>query len=76
LLVVDADDFFASPAEHYDRVRDFLGLAPFTPDSFDQHNARPSAPMPAPVRARLRESFAASDEALAAYLPATPSWRR
>jgi hypothetical protein len=75
LLVVDADAFFANPQEHYSRVLSFLGLPHHDPP-IQRTNARPRAPMPEALRARLQELFAPYDEALTEYLGATPSWRR
>jgi hypothetical protein len=76
LLVLDADDFFAHPEPHYARVLDFLGIPEQQRASFEQHNARPGAPMPPSLRSRLEDYFQPYDEALTPYLGVTPSWRR
>ncbi|SEG46822.1 Sulfotransferase domain-containing protein [Thermomonospora echinospora] len=76
VLVLFAEDFFAEPEPHYDRVIDFLGLPHWRPASFERHNARPSSPMPATVRARLSAHFEPYDEKLAALLGEVPAWRR
>jgi Sulfotransferase domain len=76
LLVVDAEDFFTDPETTYAEVMRFLDLPDFRPDTFEHANARPRAPMPDALRARLREHFAAADASLVDYLGRTPSWRR
>jgi hypothetical protein len=73
-LVLDSDAFFSAPAVEYDRIVDFLGLRAFRPDHFDQHNARPSAPMSAPTHERLTSHFAPWDEALMTTLGHRTSW--
>lgn len=75
ILVLDSEDFFASPERTFDRVVSFLGLPSWRPDSFGRINARPRAPMPESVRRRLDEHFFPYDEALAALLEETPRWR-
>jgi hypothetical protein len=75
VLVVDADDFFATPDPVWEEVSEFLSLAPFTP-RFEQHNARPRSPMAPELRERLRESFADADTRLEQWWGRTPSWRR
>jgi hypothetical protein len=74
--VVQSEDFFTSPAEVYDDVLDFLGLPAWLPSSFDQHNARPSDPMPESVRKQLDDYFLPYDEKLATLLGRAPAWRR
>jgi hypothetical protein len=54
----------------------FLGLPPWRPAEFRQHNARPRTTMSEGLRARLEEQFAPYDERLAVWLGRTPSWRR
>ena len=60
----------------FERVCDFLGLAPWQPERFDQHNGRPRSGMDDDLRRQLRKGYEADDERLAAWLGATPSWRR
>jgi hypothetical protein len=78
--VVDSEEFFRDPRPAYDAVLDFLEL-PRPRDlgvaypEFQQHNARPRAPMDAALRARLTAYFAPYDEELAGWLGREPSWR-
>jgi hypothetical protein len=67
LLILSSEDFFADPDTVYAEVLRFLDLPAWRPESFRQHNARPSAPMPADLRARLVEEFRPHDDALARY---------
>ena len=76
LHLVDSDEFFTRPEEVYAGVLDFLGLPAWRPESFEKHNARPRAEMPAPLRARLEEHFAPYDARLAEWWGSTPAWRR
>ena len=78
--VVDSAAFFTDPKPVYDGVLDFLGL-PY-PDElsspypvFEQHNARPRAPMRDELRAELTAHFAPFDAELGQWLGRTPSWR-
>jgi hypothetical protein len=73
--VVDSQAFFEEPAESYAQVLDFLGLPAFTGALFEQHNARPRAPMPADLAARLEEHFRPYDERLATWWGRQPGWR-
>lgn len=75
MLVIDSDDFFASPQPAYQQVLQFLGLPGSTP-KFTPQNARPRAPMAESVRAALAEHYQPYDERLAAWLGRVPSWRR
>ena len=73
--VVESERFFEQPEDTYTGLLDFLGLPRVLPDRFDRWNGRPSAPMPDPVRSRLRTHFADHDDALAALLGRDPAWR-
>lgn len=75
LHVMDSEAFFAEPAAEFARLVEFLGLVPWLPDLFEQHNARPSAPMPESARVRLSEHYAPYDERLTALLGRVPTWR-
>jgi hypothetical protein len=75
LLVVESESFFTTPQVEYARIVQFLGVRPFTPDSFDQFNARPGALEPQ-TRARLTAHFDEHDDALAELLGHVPVWRR
>jgi hypothetical protein len=74
--VVDSGDFFAKPEPVYDRVLDFLGLPGCGYPVFERHNARPRAPMPDNLRAKLDDHFIRFDERLTSWLDRVPSWRR
>jgi hypothetical protein len=76
LLVIDSGDLFADPAPVFAGVCEFLGLAPWQPPSFDQHNARPRSDMDEGLRRKLTQRFEDADERLGAWLGRTPSWRR
>jgi hypothetical protein len=72
--VLDSEAFFAHPQEEFDQVLDFLGLAAWQPPSFEQHNARPRAPMAATTRTRLEEHFAPFDAELSHLLGRRLTW--
>ena len=74
--VMDSEAFFVDPAREFGALLDFLGLQAWQPERFEQHNARPSAPMPDAARVRLERHYAPYDERLSALLGRTPSWRR
>ncbi|MFG2005612.1 sulfotransferase [Spirillospora sp. NPDC048911] len=74
--VLFAEDFFAEPEPHYDRIIDFLELPRWRPATFERHNARPSSPMPESVRARLTGHFEPYDTRLTELLGEVPAWRR
>lgn len=75
LQVMESEEFFVNPAQEFSRLVGFLGLRPYEPENFEQHNARPSEPMPESVRRRLDEHYVPHDERLAALLGRTPRWR-
>ncbi|WP_347565727.1 sulfotransferase [Nocardioides sp. IC4_145] len=72
--VVESESFFTDPEPTYRALLDFLGLPPVMPERFDRWNGRPSAPMADETRGRLREHFAAHDDALAEMLGRRPAW--
>jgi sulfotransferase family protein len=74
IYVMESEAFFRHPAQQYSALLEFLGLRPYLPPAFDQHNARPSSPMPARAQARLERHYAPHDEALTALLGRPPSW--
>ncbi|MGH3657316.1 MAG: sulfotransferase domain-containing protein [Micromonosporaceae bacterium] len=74
--VVDSALFFSAPERVYADVLRFLRLPALGEVQFDQHNARPRAPLPGPLRSRLEEEFRGYDERLAAWLGHVPSWRQ
>jgi hypothetical protein len=73
--VVDSGTFFDNPERVYDDVLRFLCLRNHGYPVFEQHNARPRAPMPEALRAGLSDYFRPYDEKLADWLGRPPSWR-
>lgn len=73
--VVDSSAFWADPEPSFHALLDFLGLPHYGDIAFDQHNARPRAPMPETLRKELREHFRPYDERLAQWLGREPSWQ-
>jgi hypothetical protein len=78
LHVIEAERFFARPADVYDEICDFLGLPTyFERPAFEQHNARPrQADMDPGLRRELTAYYQRHDEALSSWLGHTPVWRR
>lgn len=77
ILVVDSEDFFATPEPVYDNVLDFLGLPHLGYPAFEQHNARPrGVPMDPGLRRELAGHYAPFDERLAQWLGRELAWRR
>lgn len=74
ILIVDADRFFAAPAEGFRAVTSFLGLPPVERGSFRPHNAQDYAADDAVV-SRLRAYFEPHDGRLAELLGIDPAWR-
>ena len=74
LLVVDSHRLFEDAAPAMKEVFDFLELPQPLGVTFEQHNARPRAPMPAGIRERLEVELGPSDERLVAWLGWTPRW--
>ena len=75
--VVISEEFFAEPDREFARVLDFLGLPAFTPPGgFPKENARPSASLPADIRAELAEHFAPHITELESLLGRELPWRR
>jgi Sulfotransferase domain len=72
--IIESEEFFAGPAGQYRDLIGFLGLRPFTPAGFDQHNARPGAPMDPGIRRMLAEHYRPHDERLAGLLGREPGW--
>lgn len=74
--ILDSESFFADPAAEYRRLTTFLGLSDHEPEKFEQHNARPSTPMPKAARQRLTEHYAPHDAKLAKLLGRPVGWAR
>jgi hypothetical protein len=75
VCIVDAEAFFDNPTAEFDRLRSWLGLSEWKPESVAQWNARPRSPMPAELRERLGRHFEPYDARLAEQMGRTPSWR-
>jgi hypothetical protein len=74
--VVDSNAFFTEPESQFSPVLDFLGLPAVANVRFERHNARRRVPLPDHLRQRLERYFEPYDQALAAWLGQTPSWRQ
>lgn len=74
--IIESEAFFAKPAAEYQYLLEFLGLRPFEPASFDQHNARPGSPMAADTRRILEQHYQPHDERLTNLLGRSPQWVR
>jgi hypothetical protein len=75
LHIVESERFFSEPEQEYGRLLEFLRLPALMPSSFGQFNARPGSSLSPELDAQLREHFAPHDDALAAMLGRSPSWR-
>ncbi|MBB2985702.1 sulfotransferase family protein [Terracoccus luteus] len=76
VLVLKSEEMYADPAPVYDRVLDFLGLAPHTPDRFGVFS-RPKPRIDAPADSTLAElerRFAPHNDRLANLLGWSGSW--
>ena len=74
--IIESEVFFANPAAEYQRLLEFLGLRPFEPANFGQHNARPGSPMEAETRRMLEQHYQPHNERLADLLGRSPQWAR
>jgi hypothetical protein len=74
--VMDSEAFFARPAQEYEELTGFLGLQPFQPASFGQHNARPGTPMAPGTQRTLEDHFAPHNKRLAELLDWAQPWPR
>lgn len=74
--IIESEAFFAKPAAEYQYLLEFLGLRPFEPADFDQHNARPSSPMDADTRRMLEQHYQPHNERLTSLLGRSPQWVR
>jgi hypothetical protein len=72
--VMQSEVFFEQPEAEFTGLVRFLGLTPWAPPHFDQHNARPGRPMPDDARSRLSEHFRDHDQRLADLLHERPRW--
>jgi Sulfotransferase domain len=74
--VMLSESFFADPAGEWARLTSFLGLRPWSPITFGQHNARPSQRMSPDARRLLTNHFSEHNDALAELLGQRPAWPR
>lgn len=76
VYIMESEAFFADSRAEYRAVIDFLGLRRWEPATFEQHNARPSKPMPADAKEFLENHYRSHDEKLADLLGHRPFWAR
>jgi hypothetical protein len=74
LHVMESERFFSDPEGEFASLLGFLELDAWSPGTFEQHNARPSAPMPEHLRDRLRAHYKGHDARLADLLGRQPGW--
>lgn len=72
--VVYSEAFFASPVAEFKALTDFLGVEHVPDLAFDQHNARPSGPMPPRAVELLTKRFAGQQAALESLVGRRPPW--
>ncbi|WP_458040313.1 MULTISPECIES: sulfotransferase domain-containing protein [Bacteria] len=72
--VVYSETFFSDPEAEFARLTDFLGVARAKDIQFDQHNARPSGPMPGTTREVLSEVYRGQAEQLTSLTGRRPPW--
>jgi sulfotransferase family protein len=73
-LVLSAEDLFGDPAAVVAVAQEFLELPRQIPVDLSAKNARSYAPIPEPLRERLREHFAPANERLRALLGRDLGW--
>lgn len=76
VLVLETDQLLSADRASWERLLVHLGLRTWDPGPLPRANARPSAPLPDPIRQELERHFAAHDAELSALLGHDPSWRR
>lgn len=74
ILVLSSEELYEHPSATYARTLEFLGLAPFEPETFPQVNAAPRDDVDPGVRQRLAERFAEPNERLFALLGTRYGW--
>lgn len=72
--VVYSEAFFAEPAHEFDQLANFLSIKPAVGLTFDQHNARPSGPMPGRTREVLTEIYGTEADELDRLVGRRPPW--
>jgi hypothetical protein len=73
-LVLYTADLERDPSAVMQRVHTFLGIPARPTPSTDRWNRQDTNELPAPIKARLTEAFAASDQWLAEHLEEPPPW--
>ncbi len=76
LFVIDSGDLFESARPILTELFAFLGVPPWLPPSFDQHNARPRNSLSPRLQEQLRHGYEEDDLMLTDWLGRSPSWRR
>lgn len=74
LHVVYSESFFVTPEREFAMLADFLGIGAVAGLRFDQHNARPSGPMPGQSREKLTAAFEGQADELEALVGRRPPW--
>jgi hypothetical protein len=72
--VIPSEAFFAQPEREYRALLGFLGLPAHEPASFERHNARPSAAMPASIRRALAHHYADGNQELESLVGRPLDW--
>lgn len=72
--VVYSESFFAEPAQEFNFLADFLGIERGSGIAFDQHNARPSGPMPGMTRELLTGIYRDEADELERLVGRRPPW--
>lgn len=72
--IVYSESFFADPEREFALLTDFLGLGRGDGIVFDQHNARPSGPMPGRSREMLAGAFEGQADELERLVGRKPPW--
>lgn len=72
--IIYSEDFFRNPEEEFARFSRFLGIEPDPGLQFEQHNARPSGPMPDVSRNLLAERYKDQCEELMELTGRRPPW--
>jgi hypothetical protein len=75
VYIMEADRFFSEPQREFARLQAWLGLPVWQPDTIEQWNIRPRAPMSPALRQRLLDYFAPYDDNLVPLMGHEPSWR-
>lgn len=72
--IVFSETFFAKPRHEFALLANFLGIDATVDISFDQHNARPSGPMPGRTREVLTEIYKSEADDLERLIGRRPPW--